>query len=248
MNQARAITTAYAAVRAPLPMPAPTSFPAYTPLPTAASSARPVTPETRVASRASVSRSAGAVALVPATARAASVPTTASTILHAASMTDAEEESILALVITASSGAMQISEQSARLRQAADLLPDFADYSRLLRRSMKQAFELGKSEGKRRTGAANGTWRRIFKHFARRLGIAQDIEIFALDRAGSYDCRMTTKLTPDREWRKFVKQGRTYFIYPQELVVLAGKARLREERKLQRADGKNRKNALSGKE
>ena len=129
---------------------------------------------------------------------------------------------------------MQISEQSVRLRQAADLLPDFAHYSRLLRRSMKQAFDLGKSEGKRRTGAAKGSWRRIFKHFARRLGIEQDIEIFALDRAGSYDCRMTDKLMPDQEWRKFVKQGRTYFIFPQDLVVLAQKAKLREERRAAR--------------
>lgn len=124
-------------------------------------------------------------------------------------MTDADEERILALVITASSGAMQINEQSARLRQAADLFPDFAHYSKLLRRSMKQAFDLGKAERKRRTGAAKGSWRRIFKHFARRLGIEQAIEIVALDRAGNYDCRMTAKVTPDREWRAFVKQGGT---------------------------------------
>ena len=162
-------------------------------------------------------------------------------------MTDADEESILALVITASSGAMQINEQSARLRQAADLFPDFAHYSRLLKRSMKQAFDLGRSEGKRRTGAAKGSWRRIFKHFARRLGIEQDIDIFAIGRAGNYDCRMTGKLTPDEEWRKFVKQGRNYFIFPQELKVLAEKARLREERRIEKA-GTGGKSDGGGKE
>ena len=124
-------------------------------------------------------------------------------------------------------------------RSAADLLPDFAHYSRLLKRSMKQAFDLGRSEGKRRTGAAKGSWRRIFKHFARRLRMVEEIEIFATDRAGGYDCRMTGRLTPDAEWRKFVTQGWKYFIYPQELVVLAEKAGLREERKTQGADGKN---------
>ena len=149
-------------------------------------------------------------------------------------MTDADEESILALVITASSGAMQINEQSARLRKAADLFPDFAHYSKLLRRSMKQAFDLGKAERKRRTGAAKGSWRRIFKHFARRLGIEQAIEIVALDRAGNYDCRMTAKVTPDKEWRAFVKVGKNYFILPQELKVLAEKARLREERRMEK--------------
>ena len=196
----------------------------------------PAKPDARITNCAGASRAAllGSPA-VPGTA--ASAPAEASAHPRAAFMTDADEESILALVITASSGALQIGEQSARLRRAAELIPDFGDYSRLLRRSMKQAFDLGKSEGKRRTDAAKGSWRRIFKHFARRLGIEQGIEIFAIDRAGSYDCRMTGKVRPDREWREFVKHGRKYFIFPQELVVLAEKARLREERRVGRTAG-----------
>lgn len=200
--------------------------------------ATPIKAKTRITGRSNTSRGDS----VAAASTLTSAPANAGTTSRAVFMTDADEESILALVITVGSGAMQISEQSARLRQAADKIPDFAHYSRLLRRSMKQAFDLGQSERKRRTGAAKGSWRRIFKHFARRLGIGQDIEIFSLDRAGNYDCRMTVKVTPDREWRGFVKQGRKYFIFARELKVLAEKAKLREERRAGSAErtGRNR--------
>ena len=143
-------------------------------------------------------------------------------------MTETEQEQVLALVISTSSGAMQISEQSARLRQGAQLIPDFAHFRTLVIRSMKQAFDLGNTPGMRRTWAASSSWRRIFKHFARLHGIEQAVDIVALDRAGHYECELIDKDTADRDWRELLRLGRKFDLQRGELEALARKAKLRK--------------------
>lgn len=141
---------------------------------------------------------------------------------------DTERDRIFAIMRQKNSGMAQIQHMLGMLREAADLIPDFATFEWLCAQNLRQAWNSDRLTGKRELHNRRRAWLRLFRHFAPLHGLQTDIRIHAKDRTGGYLCELIPKPERGPVWRDFVLRAREFGIYERELEGLAIRAEKRK--------------------
>lgn len=125
---------------------------------------------------------------------------------------------------------LDIARLRAGLREAATLIPDFPAYENLCAHTIQMAWESDRTTGKRTTHNLKMSWLRLFPYFASCQRLHADLKIRALNRAGDYACVLAPKTYRGPQWARFVKAGKAFGIYPNQLEHLVERSEKRMNR------------------
>lgn len=126
---------------------------------------------------------------------------------------DAADAEILALVRAGASGRQSAAAHRRALQEKASLFVDFEHFRRLCLGDLHAAFvddrqaRIGQRADPvtpRMTKNRRRCWLAAFRCYARHAGIAQGLEIVAIDRQGHYACRLIDKAPAD-DWDRLVR-------------------------------------------
>ena len=133
---------------------------------------------------------------------------------------DQRDAAILATVRASSNTRAHATAHRHALQAHAHHLTSFEHFRRLALSDLRQAFHYDRGNATRTAKNHRRTWLALFRYFAERRGIHQDLKITALDRQGNYTCTLTDPAPKTDPWIKLVHLAREFGITEKALTTL----------------------------
>ena len=132
-----------------------------------------------------------------------------------------KRDALLLAIVQASSATHGHAAAHRRALQAqAHYLTGFEHFRRLAVSDLHVAFHIDRNNATRTAKNHRRTWLTLFRYYAKRQGIKQDLKITARDRQGHYTCTLTDPAPKTDPWIKLVHLAREFGITEKALTTL----------------------------